>query len=155
MTKRRGVLSAEMVDAMRDFKTAWITKSDVINKPWGTEIAWSTLINGIHGKLLKINAGEMTSLKYYHLKDEVLFLLSGSVTVKFGNEATLTNEQRYPFTEQTLVPGDSLNVQSGCPYRVIALEDSQLIEIGNARGTPVRVDDKYGRADSFEKGDEE
>ena len=43
-------------------------------------------------------------------------------------------------------PGDALLVQSGCPYRIIALEDSEIIEIGNHSGDkPVRVVDDHGR----------
>ena len=40
----------------------------------------------------------------------------------------------------------TLNVQSHCPYRFTALEDSTIVEIGNhLQDKPVRLEDDYGR----------
>ena len=46
-----------------------------------------------------------------------------------------------------LSPGESLSVQSGCPYRITAVEDSQVIEISEERfnSRTVRIEDDYGR----------
>ena len=45
--------------------------------------------------------------------------------------------------------GQNLNIQSGCPYRIRALTDAQVIEIGTGRGhigKTIRIEDDYGRA---------
>jgi len=39
-----------------------------------------------------------------------------------------------------------LNVQSECPYRLEALEDSQIVELGDwLDDKPYRIEDDYGR----------
>ena len=44
--------------------------------------------------------------------------------------------------------GDVLHVQSGCPYRLIALEDCEFIEVGDSlNSTAIRIEDDYGRCD--------
>ena len=49
---------------------------------------------------------------------------------------------------EILETGRCLHVHSGCPYRLKALEDSEVIEIGNSiNDTPVRIEDDYGRTD--------
>jgi hypothetical protein len=38
-------------------------------------------------------------------------------------------------------------VQSECPYRIEALEESEIIEVGDrSDNEPVRLEDDYGRA---------
>ena len=50
------------------------------------------------------------------------------------------------FKTSVLEIGDSLMVQSGSPYRLKALEDSEIIEIGNnLSDKPIRIEDDYGR----------
>ena len=47
------------------------------------------------------------------------------------------------------MPGDSLLVQSLCPYRITAIVDCEIIEIGNnASDTTFMIEDDYGRADN-------
>ena len=131
----------------KHLKTAWITrgKDEIVVKPWGTEKVWSGF-NGVHGKLLFIDKGKKTSLKFHKIKTEVLFLKTGKVQVIFGNESTFTDNIANPLQKEILLPGDALLVQSGCPYRIIALENSEIIEIGNYNSDkPVRVLDDYGR----------
>ena len=126
-------------------KSAWITKWSKQEKPWGTEMVWASFTAG-HGKLLTLKKDNRTSLKYNPQKSESLIVLTGKVHAKYGNEHTLKDSIGYPWQESILEPGMTLNVQSGCPYRLTALEDSQIIEIGNhLTDSPVRIEDDYGR----------
>ena len=80
------------------------------------------------------------------MKTEVLLLRKGSIEVLFGNEVSMDDPVGYPLQTETLQPGDALLVQSCCPYRIIALKDSEIIEIGNhISDQPIRVKDDYGR----------
>ena len=129
-------------------KSAWVSTSsrdDIKEKPWGSETTWSGFA-GIHGKTLFIRSGHRTSLKYHQLKSEVLMLRSGSAEVQFGDELSFTDPVAHPIKTQVMAPGDILLVQSGSPYRITALEDCEIIEIGDNRGDgPVRIEDDYGR----------
>jgi hypothetical protein len=129
-----------------EFKTAWVSKgSSVYEKPWGYETRW-TGFAGIHGKTLFMHAGCRTSLKYNSRKTEVLMLKSGEAEVTFGNENTVENQDLYPYKTEILSPGESLLVQSCCPYRIRAITDCEIFEIGdNAQDMPVRISDDYGR----------
>ena len=69
------------------------------------------------------------------------------VEVQYGNQQTLSDPMQHPFQHAVLNPGESLSVQSGCPYRVTAVEDSQVIEISEERfnSQTIRIEDDYGR----------
>ena len=139
-------------------KSSWISRHDqsqTVEKPWGHETTWSGF-KGVHGKTLFIKAGMRTSFKYHQLKTEVLFLRSGKATVLYGTECSLSDPKGHPLKTDTLGEGDSLNVQSGCPYRISAVSDCEIIEIGdNLSNSPIRVEDDFdrGRIDSQEGKD--
>ena len=138
----------------KHLKSAWVTrgKDAIITKPWGTEKIWSGF-NGVHGKILSVTKGKKTSLKFHKIKTEVLYLMHGKVEVLFGNESSFIDPVGNPLQTEILQPGDALLVQSCCPYRIVALEDSEIIEIGNHNSDrPVRVLDDYDRASD---GDED
>ncbi len=129
-----------------EFKTAWVSKGSTVHeKPWGYETRW-TGFSGIHGKTLFVKEGCRTSLKYNSRKTEVLMLRSGEAEVTFGNENTVENPDLYPYQTEILSPGECLLVQSCCPYRIKAITDCEIFEIGdNGHDTPVRISDDYGR----------
>jgi|ETNvirnome_2_300_1030623.scaffolds.fasta_scaffold04528_4 mannose-6-phosphate isomerase-like protein (cupin superfamily) len=130
----------------RHVKTSWISKKGgIVEKPWGYEISWSAF-SGIHGKNLFIKKGHKTSLKYHNLKSEALFLRSGSAKVLHGNELSISSPSTHPVKESLFSEGETLHVQSGSPYRIIAIEDCEIVEIGNhSDHSPVRLEDDYGR----------
>ena len=130
-------------------KSAWVSNGiSTVEKPWGTETTWSGF-SGVHGKILFIRAGERTSFKYNKSKSEVLMLKSGEAEVIFGDEMSLEDPIGHPIKKQTIFPGDSLLVQSLCPYRITAIVDCEIIEIGNnASDTTFMIEDDYGRADN-------
>ena len=127
-------------------KEAWRSRSSREQKPWGETIVWHAL-QSIHGKVITIRRGCRTSLKYHNIKSEVFFVLSGSVEVTYGNSKTLKDSKKHPYKTCALKPGDTFIVQSECPYRFDALEDSCIIEVGDrVDDEPRRIEDDYGRA---------
>jgi len=130
----------------KHLKSCWTGGSTLIQKPWGSELVWKAQ-SSVSGKILSIRESERTSLKYNTLKDECLFVLDGLIEVMYGNEQTLKDPVQHPFQHAVLNPGEFLSVQSGCPYRITAIEDSQVIEISEARfnSRTVRIEDDYGR----------
>jgi len=127
-------------------KSAWVSRSSsIVEKPWGYETKWGGF-SGIHGKTLFIRKGERTSLKYNEKKTEVLMLRSGVANICFGDELSLEDPIGHPVRNAMLNPGDSLLVQSQCPYRITAVEDCEIFEIGdNAADLTVMLEDDYGR----------
>jgi|TARA_R100000008_G_scaffold77963_1_gene58671 mannose-6-phosphate isomerase-like protein (cupin superfamily) len=134
-----------MIKTPKHVKSAWVSNSSTYDKPWGSETSWSAM-PAIDGKLLRIKKGCRNSLKYHSRKDECLFVLSGEVEVQYGTERTLVDPVGYPFETRQLSEGQALNVQSSCPYRIKAITDAVIIEIGS-QGPPdfVRIEDDYGR----------
>tara|TARA_Y100000310_G_C20567984_1_gene756514 strand:+ start:251 stop:670 length:420 start_codon:yes stop_codon:yes gene_type:complete len=134
-----------------DIKTAWISRGwNLYKKPWGYEHSWSSFTAG-HGKLLFIESGHRTSLKFNPQKCESLIVISGSVNVTYGDELSLDFPDSHPLKTERLEVGDTLHVQSRCPYRISAIKDSRVVEIGNfLSDAPFRIEDDYGRGD--EKG---
>ena len=141
-------------DLKKHVKSSWVIKGKnnfIIKQPWGHEKSWSGF-SGIHGKTLFIKAGMRTSFKYHQIKSEVLFLRSGEAEVSFGTECTLTDPVGYPLEKCIIYEGDTLMVQSGCPYRIKAVIDCEIIEIGdNMSDRPIRIEDDYGRIESKKK----
>jgi len=132
-------------------KSSWKSRSSLAVTPWGSEIRWAATA-GVNGKCLSINKGMRTSLKYYKLKDEVLFLYKGKILVTHGDEKTITHPETHPYVQSILAPGEMVIVQSHCPYRIEALEDSEVIEIGSrGPGDTVMLEDDFGRADKADK----
>ena len=106
---------------------------------------WNTMGN-LHGKLIHIREGERTSLKYHRVKSEVFFVMEGKVRVVYGDSKTLENPEKHPYETRILEAYDILHVQSECPYRLEALEDCRIIEVGDrSDDVPIRLEDDYGR----------
>jgi len=112
------------------YKTVWSTTSDNVTKDWGSETTIGTL-NTIRAKVIYIDSGKQTSLKYYTNKDEILFVRTGKILVEFDSEKYHFQDRSKQLKTTTLVAGDVLYVQSMCPYRISAVEYSEIIEIGS------------------------
>ena len=126
-------------------KQIWSSISRKEDKPWGHTFVWSANGN-VQGKIITILAGKRTSLKYNPTKNEVFYVVSGSVKVIFGDSLTLTHPNRIPYVTKILKTGDVLNVQSECPYRIESLEDSILVEVADRHDSQtVILEDDYGR----------
>ncbi len=131
-------------------RCAWPGKSHKRDKPWGYEREWAGIF---HGKEIHIKSGHRTSLKYNERKDELLYVQSGCVYVEYADEGHLKSPKKHPAKAQELQPGELLNIQAGCPYRLSALKDSVVFEISESRfgGSRVILEDDHGRDGSEAK----
>ena len=126
-------------------RSVWSSSSEVIEKPWGYESKWSTMLP-LDGKVLYIDCGARTSMKMFSSKDEVLFVQKGNVKATFADEDIFTKSTS-EFKVVEMSEGSVLNIQSGCPYRLEAVgEGCIVVEIstGHSHGC-IRLLDDYGR----------
>jgi mannose-6-phosphate isomerase-like protein (cupin superfamily) len=111
--------------------------SEVI-KPWGKEeLLAHTDIYAL--KLIHVKKGFRPSLQYHQKKTESLYLLSGRMRVEAGKTPkTLAAAE--------LHPGQVVDVPCGRVHRLMALEDSVIIEVSTSElDDVVRLEDDYGR----------
>ena len=59
-----------------------------VEKPWGHEIIWAETTNYV-GKLLHIKAGHRLSLQYHEVKEETVYVLSGTLYI-YDGEGNIT-----------------------------------------------------------------
>ncbi len=113
--------------------------STVVDKPWGHELIWATTEHYV-GKILHIKAGEALSLQYHLVKDETLMLLSGRIEL-------VTFVDGEPPTSRVLGPREPVHVPPGLRHRMIALDDTDVLEVSTPElDDVVRLDDRYGRS---------
>lgn len=91
-------------------------------KGWGYE-DWIVNNDKYCGKLLFFKKDKKCSYHFHKIKDEVFYLQSGKLIVKFADHDDLTNAN-----EVVMLPGDSFHVYTGLRHQMIALEDSELFE---------------------------
>ena len=91
-------------------------------KGWGWE-DWIANSEKYCGKLLYFKKDKRCSFHYHKIKDEVFYLQSGKLIVKFSDNDDLTKAD-----EVVMLPGDSFHVYIGLRHQMIALEDSELFE---------------------------
>tara|TARA_B100000519_G_C14198470_1_gene416661 strand:+ start:821 stop:1261 length:441 start_codon:yes stop_codon:yes gene_type:complete len=125
-------------------RCVWGGTSNAAEKPWGFEIRWGGLF---HGKELHLRAGHRTSLKFHPKKTELLYLQHGNIEAEVADEKHFIDPILYPARIMRLNPGDIINVQAGCAYRLTALDDSIVFEISSGfdNSPAVRIEDDYGR----------
>ncbi len=97
-----------------------------VDKPWGYEI-WmanneSNDYCGYCGKILFIKKGFESSLHFHYEKTETLYVQSGLLKVK------LIDTQKGEEHEGVIKEGQSLEVNPPLPHKLIALEDTIIIE---------------------------
>tara|TARA_R100000278_G_C5448296_1_gene156346 strand:- start:247 stop:603 length:357 start_codon:yes stop_codon:yes gene_type:complete len=93
-----------------------------VPKGWGFE-KWIVNCKEYCGKLLYFVKGKRCSWHYHELKDEVFYIQSGSVLVKYSDSDDLENA-----SEIVLTKGDNFHVYRGLRHQMIALEDTELFE---------------------------
>ena len=120
-----------------------IQPAKIVNKPWGYEIIWAHTERYV-GKILHINKGESLSYQYHVVKDETVRLLSGVLDLELDNGGE--------HSQLRLAPGESLHIVPGMKHRMTAVEDCDVLEVSTPElDDVVRLEDRYGRADSAEK----
>jgi len=109
-----------------------------VEKPWGHELIWAKTAQYV-GKVIHIKKGHKLSLQYHKIKEETFYLMSGKMTLVFENdEGTLE--------EKTMKPGDVHHMYPGKKHRMVAVEDSDVLEVStNHLDDVVRLSDDYGR----------
>jgi len=93
-----------------------------VSKGWGFE-KWIVNTDKYCGKLLYFVKGRRCSWHYHKIKDEVFYIHSGRVLVKFS-----TNDDLEAANEIVLSSGDKFHIYTGLRHQVIALEDTELFE---------------------------
>ena len=93
-----------------------------VSKGWGFE-RWIVNCEQYCGKLLFFEKGKRCSWHFHKIKDEVFYLQSGKMIVKYSDDDDLENAE-----ELVLNAGDNFHIYTGLRHQMIALEDSELFE---------------------------
>jgi len=101
-----------------------LTSSEIkhVPKGWGYE-KWIVNKEEYCGKLLFFEAGKRCSWHYHKIKDEVFYLQSGRLLVKYGYDEDIEKAD-----ELELTPGMNFHIPQGLIHQMIAIEDSELFE---------------------------
>ena len=93
-----------------------------VKKGWGYE-KWIVNKEAYCGKLLFFKKGKCCSWHYHKIKDEVFYLQSGKMIVKFSEGDDIQE------AEQVLLePGQNFYIYPGLRHQMVALEESELYE---------------------------
>ena len=93
-----------------------------VPKGWGFE-KWIVNNEEYCGKLLYFVKGRRCSWHYHILKDEVFYIQSGKMLVKYSDDDSIEGA-----SELVLERGDNFHVYRGLRHQMIALEDTELFE---------------------------
>ena len=93
-----------------------------VPKGWGFE-KWIVNNEEYCGKLLYFVKGKRCSWHYHKLKDEVFYVHSGKLLIKYSENDELENAN-----ELLLKPGDNFHVYRGLRHQMTAIEDTELFE---------------------------
>ena len=117
-----------------------IVEQKKINKPWGYEIVWSHCEKFV-GKILCINSGHSLSRQYHKIKEETIFVLSGTLLLEVGMGAKME--------QINLSRGQSYHITPGTIHRFCAkFGDVELSEVSTPElNDVVRLEDDYNRQD--------
>jgi len=106
-----------------------------VAKPWGFEIIWAETASYV-GKLLHINAGHRLSLQFHRVKEETVYVVSGTLYV-YDDKGNITK----------LMPGQRFHVNPLQVHRFGANEsDVEIMEVSTPHlDDVVRLEDDYQR----------
>ena len=93
-----------------------------VSKGWGYE-KWIVNKEEYCGKLLFFFKGKRCSWHYHKIKDEVFFVQSGKILVRYGKDKDISRCK-----EVILERGDTFHVAVGLIHQMQALEDTELFE---------------------------
>jgi len=93
-----------------------------VSKGWGFE-KWIVNCEEYCGKLLYFVKGKRCSWHYHKLKDEVFYIQSGKIIVKYSDDDDIEKSDT-----QILEKGDNFHIYRGLRHQMIALEDTELFE---------------------------
>ncbi len=111
------------------------TTHEWVPKGWGGE---HIIVNKSEycGKKMYFVKGKQCSLHYHQKKDETFFVIKGAVMMYYTSLGNALEQQAFQNLDawekwcdsEILIPGDSFYVPVGLVHRVVALEDSEVIE---------------------------
>jgi mannose-6-phosphate isomerase-like protein (cupin superfamily) len=123
---------------------AWATEPRKVEKPWGHELVWAET-DAYVGKVLFVKAGEALSLQFHREKDESWLVQSGRAKVELGSAGDAM------LNEEVVGPGAAFRFEPGTVHRVMALEDTTILEVSTPQlDDVVRLEDRYGREGTSE-----
>ena len=91
----------------------------IVQKQWGHE-EWIINTEKYCGKKLVFKKGYSCSLHFHKIKDETFYLISGIVIIELKDKEAISS--------RVMTPGDSQRILPEVHHRVIALENSEIIE---------------------------
>ena len=103
-------------------KTISTQEIKFVSKGWGFE-KWVHNSEEYCGKLLYFVKGKKCSWHYHKLKDEVFYVQSGTIIVRFSDDDHLENANNI-----ILRKGDNFHVYRGLRHQMEAIEDTELFE---------------------------
>tara|TARA_R100001443_G_scaffold116857_1_gene138825 strand:- start:329 stop:679 length:351 start_codon:yes stop_codon:yes gene_type:complete len=109
-----------------------------VAKPWGHEIIWSRC-NKFVGKILCINKGHSLSRQYHKIKEETIFVLTGTLHLEIGMGEKMEHIN--------LKRGQSYHITPGTIHRFCAeYGDVELAEVSTPElDDVIRLEDDYDR----------
>ncbi len=109
-----------------------------VEKPWGHEVIWAHT-GRYTGKLLCIRAGHALSYQFHRIKEETIYVLSGTLLLHWSDDDSDPSVDEYG-------PGTCFHVRTGMRHRFEAKDDVVLLEASTPElDDIVRLDDRYGR----------
>ena len=93
-----------------------------VPKGWGFE-KWIVNCEQYCGKLLYFVKGKKCSWHYHKIKDEVFYIQSGKILLKYSSEDDIDKSQTI-----ILEKGDKFHIPIGLRHQMLALEDTELFE---------------------------
>ena len=93
-----------------------------VPKGWGFE-KWIVNNEEYCGKLLYFVKDRRCSWHYHVLKDEVFYIQSGRLLVRYGDTDEIMGAK-----EIILGPGDNFHVYRGLRHQMVAIEDTEMFE---------------------------
>jgi len=94
-----------------------------VSKGWGFEKI-ITNTEKYCGKILHFHKGKCCSWHKHFIKDETFFVLSGELEVTFGMTDDITDA-----TTIVLKKGDSLHIPVKLRHKMLAIEETDLLEV--------------------------
>jgi mannose-6-phosphate isomerase len=123
---------------------AWAFEPQKVDKPWGYELIWAHADDYV-GKVLFVKAGESLSLQFHRVKDESWLVQEGRAKVELGSAGDPV------LREEVVGPGAAFRFRPGTVHRVVALEDTTILEASTPQlDDVVRLEDRYGREGTSE-----
>ncbi|TIM35666.1 MAG: cupin domain-containing protein, partial [Mesorhizobium sp.] len=118
-----------------------VTTAKRVTKGWGEE-RWLVSESAPFGfKIIRIQAGQKTSLQYHERKEEANLVLSGSGVLSYTDEKSNDYLQT-----AALSAGDIVHISPGMVHRIEAKNDMTLVEVSTPElDDVIRLEDDWHR----------